>query len=50
MMQIHINNIIEVEMNKLILIAALLLCSLNAYHIYDAVVRSGDQVINWPFT
>jgi len=49
-MVIHINNIIEVEMNKLLLLTALLLSTLNAYHIYDAILQHQVRDINWPFT
>lgn len=40
-------------MTKLILVAALLLCSINAFHIYDAVLaiqQNNLKDIDWPFT
>jgi hypothetical protein len=40
-------------MNKLLLVAALLLCSINAFHIYDTIIainQNNLKDIDWPFT
>jgi hypothetical protein len=40
-------------MNKLLIVAALLLCSINTFHIYDAVIainQNNLKDIDWPFT
>lgn len=40
-------------MTQLILVAALLLCSINSFHIYDAVMaiqQNNLKDIDWPFT